>query len=307
MAKYTSNSVATVGAVLDDLSTNAVLEGWTQEQRYTEGYNGYDCLCLSYNSFYYYIAADSSTNEFYLTCTKTAHVADVEWGAIPDRTPYHAVVNNCAPSYSTVDFFINGQTIYVSLDIGNDHFVHFGFGVLDKVDSASWTGGEFVVGYYTVPASSTSYTYAFNCILFQGIGTNASLRNTNAVGYVRTEGLGVGGDWSSFGIDHNASGKETNIAYGTFVGGMYNTLVRTNVFNQRSLMTPVVVWIKDTDNNHIPLGIAPGIRMLDVSNIADRQNLTEEVDWVSYPVSKNADAATHTLIISNDFGVAFQE
>ena len=265
----TIGAAATPAALMDDIVTAAVAQGWTNTQRYTEADNSWDTQVLQDPAgFYFYLATDGT--DIYMELSKT-HTPSAAWSAIPNKAGRNAHFNYHAFPLTSHAIFASATEIHVATQnsiSAVDSYSHLSFGTIEKLDAGSWTGGEYVActmqGYASFGASNSANHTVF------GKGNNGNGGSTYYGGMIRCEGLGAGNDYALF--NNNQSGFEFACDHGG--GALYGGAVsnhgyasgnQPNTFNQRVRYWPITISITDNGTNNptgtnIPLGYVKNVR-----------------------------------------------
>lgn len=286
---FQTGSLSTLQNIIDNLDTFAVANGYTKNEKYTNG-NWY-ILSLTKNSNVFNIAVDTANNLLELQIP-TAHVASSAWGSDTGANVNEPQAN-ALTGLSGYDFFANSTNIRGVIKLNNGQYKNFAFG---ETTRPGHSGYAFCgATYWTTAATAASYSpeNTSNALLMRGIGIAS-----------RACCVRVGGTLYYQGTSDNM------VSYGW--GGPKNQLlVRTpSARNLRASsvakLLAVTNGITGTGRRFNPIGYIDGMADINLSQLNPEDVV--DTDWVVYPyIKKDVGQSTSGQISSQDWGFAFQK
>lgn len=295
---FQTGSLSTVQNIIDNLDTFAVANGYTKNQKYTNG-NWY-ILSLTKNSLVYNIAVDTTNNLLELQIP-TSHTASSAWGSDPGANTAEPQANNLT-GLSGYDFFANSTNIRGVIKLNDGRYKPFCFG---ETVRTGYTGLPFCGATYWNETGTSAYTpfsgfHAWLMYTYSTSGHYAAIR--------------VGGS-----LHYQGSSPATATGYVSsgWKGGGFNMdinnalLIRTpSDSNLRATGVQKFLAVSNglTGSNlrYAPAGYIDGFVDLNITHLNPEQVV--DTDWVVYPyIKKDIGQATSGNVSSQEYGLAFQK
>ena len=299
---YQTGTATGINNLLTTLFTFAAANGWTVDQAVgaSDGFMRRDNV---YVGFEYTSDEISIYQARGYTSASPLTAAGGHTNSVHTNGASRMVVNALSGAFDAYHFFESDTYIHVVIEVGEDLFRHFGFGVLSKI--GSWTGGEYSYGHnwsqsvnnIFQPTSST-HKLSFD----DGAHGSEGYRGFALYG-TKTSGdaLPGGGSTSPITKWYRATGSlitdgdGVNAGY-LVVGGWRDTAYQHFVsrgasdLNGYFPLSPIPVFITDksaTPDVDYLMGYIPDVRLVNLKALNTGQSYTIGSDtWVPFPVGR---------------------
>lgn len=174
----------------------------------------------------------------------------------------------------------------VVVEFGNGFFRHLYLGYLQKF--GDYGGGEVVSGSrHRVAGSAVNYRDTLNAYLFDGFHNTQSDATSGAV---RLQHADLGGTVIAPFRAHTSRGASQNLFTNAVIGGFGNNVNDQQVARGQNTLagvqvfTPINLYLTRTANRMIPIGVPPGVRLVNMQNIgADTAIVVGGKTWRCFP------------------------
>jgi hypothetical protein len=286
---FQTGSLSTLSNIIDTLDTFAVANGYTNNQKYTNG-NWY-ILSLTKNSLVYNIAVDTVNNLLELQIP-TSHTASTAWGSDPAAN-INEPQANALTGLSGYDFFANGTNIRAVIKLNDGRYKNFAFG---ETLRPGFSGYAFCgATYWTETVNSSSWIPASisNNMLMNGVGSPTKSCAVRVAGTL-----------------YYQDSSKTMMSYG-WAGPKEIVLLRTpSASNLRATAVQKLLGITNglvaPSLRYAPIGYIEG--MVDISLTLLTAEDVVDTDWVVYPyIKKDIGQTTNGEVSSQEYGFAFKK
>lgn len=330
---YSTGVATSQQDLLNQLSTFAVANGWTQD--YFDTTNKWFGLHKGTVFVQYRWDAVASTGSIgvyqSLSFTSTgtqpgAHGNDSGSGVTGTGavTTGRRISNIGNGPFTSHFFFTDAGSTYIHcvLEYAPGQYRHFGFGTIAK--EGSWTGGEYVNGHVwstTNPnqgsVSAQGDSGHFPPFDNGGQSTTGS-KLSNTIHIESMPGQAASGKWAAFASQSNTlNGNDTaGIARAGVMGGMRNNYLcqavgwlRASLINGYIplIPLPVIYLVNTAPIDWYPIGFAPDIRMIQMANINPAAEFTVGADtWKVFPLVRKANLQNNQEE-SRNCGIAYKK
>lgn len=261
-----------------------------------------------------YVGVAANTNTF-LLAGALGYNSGAAWNAQPGATTNTARANDCAGPYKAYYFFSGPGYIHVVVERSTNLFKHFMFGELEK--AGSYVGGHYfdathhdMTEYSPTNRTHNLLNHNVHRYLFDARESGAPV-----YGSIRIDYDGKTNNWLSRGSQGANSVGESNI---------YKSIVRfefsrywpfffnsPNLFNQRTVLIPIDVFVSRPSNLFSPVGTVKDVRFLNIKNFTPGEILTLGSDeWYVFPhIAKTAtwDNSSSLVVTSGNYGYAYRK
>lgn len=219
----------------------------------------------------------------------TGHSTGAAWDAQPG-TPSGMVattqVNDCAGPHKLYYFFGTEQYLHVVIETVTNKFKHFVMGQLEK--NSTYTGGAYVDGSYHEMQTITSPPMNFpddlgHRYLFDATGSGTF----GGTGRIRVDIDGKTNNWMGYGAAGVAS-VETNSIKGvtrgtsSLMSAMH--LASPNAFNQRTVLSPILLAAARGSGLYSLIGAPKDMRLVNMKNLNPGEIMVIGSDeWYVFP------------------------
>lgn len=249
----------------------------------------------------------------------TGYAAGSAWSAQPGASATQPRANDMAGPYQAYHFFSGSAPDYLHVVVETTAgiFKHFMFGELVK--HGSFTGGEYIGAvYWHLAVVSSNQTpnhpnFGHHATPFDSNASSATAVHRSAV---RADIDSKTNNWMVF---RDADTWNGNYAKGvirganTAGGSFYESLHARSPseFNAITPFLPILVSVDRPSSMTSPLGYAPDLRYINMTNITPGETITiGGVEWMCFPlIQKTAtyNNASSTTPSSGTFGFAYRK
>jgi hypothetical protein len=314
MAYSGPTPVATLDEMLQALVTWAVVNA---------GFSGIGAVVPptgATTDFMYYISKDGFYWYFYGGMQLIGGVNDGFIGfraqtAVPSATNYNSptygpnqvtraqVWRNISGPYTNYNFFTDGNSVHVVLEVSTNVFSHFSFGKVVKF--GTWTGGEYTTAWYSTSWSDyppVGYGFSNGTVPFEG-GSN----NSAYSGFVRYpyDPHGDYRDWAKIGSSEVDNQLARFMTLGSVSPSVYNSVLSgplfwcgANSINQRAAMVPQYLQLHHEGMNSLFLaGYVDHVKFLNMEVITPKDIV--ETEWEVFPLIQKSGDMTVAPVTEN--------
>ncbi len=311
MAVYETGTATDTTDLITKLITFATANGWTVNtpasgRVFTKGglYFG-----LNWDSTTVYVAG------------ATGYAAGSAWSAQPGASATQPRANDMAGPYQAYHFFTGTAPDYlhVVVETSAGIFKHFMFGQIAK--HGTFTGGEYIGAVYwhpTVVAANQTPNhpnFGTHAVPFDSNASSATAVHRSAV---RADIDGKTNNWMVFRDADTWNGNYAKgVMRGSAVSGDGGSLFGSlhtrspSEFNAITPLLPILVAVDRPSSMTSPIGYAPDLRYINVTNITPGETLTiGGVEWMCFPlIQKTAtfNNSSSTIPSSGTFGLAYRK
>lgn len=260
-----------------------------------------------------YLGVSTNTNTIILAGA-LGYSSGAGYNTQPGATSHTARVNECAGPFKAYYFFSGPGYIHIVVERSTNYFKHFMFGELEK--AGSYTGGHYFDATYHDMTENSSSSKNPNLpdntghrYLFDAGGYGSPFYGT-----LRLDYDGKSGNWLSRGsqgastTDNNAYKSVVRYRYSRYWPFYFNS---PSLFNQRTVLIPVDVFVGRGSNLFSPVGSVKDFRFLNIKNFTPGEILTLGSDeWYVFPhISKTAtwDDPSSSVPSSGNYGYAYRK
>lgn len=200
---------------------------------------------------------------------------------------YVEITNGSSMEYWFFENDANPHYVHIVLETGTNVYVHFGFGVLDKV--GDWTGGEYAYG-HNVNSDSNKDTR--NTYLLDGLKRLGTAKHAATLHLEGFPDQAVAEKWgqiwgtSSTTPPTDRAGEAKCFIQGGYRGGLQAAPFGFQAANAASglvAMYPIVLYLVDNSKIYL-LGQMADVRGVSMKLFAPEQEITIGSDtWVVFP------------------------
>lgn len=303
---FQTGTAASPADLISQLVTFATANGWVVYTP-TSGY-------VFHNpSTGQYVGVATNTNTIILAGA-LGYSSGAAYSAQPGATSHTARVNDCAGPFKAYYFFAGPGYIHVVVERSTNLFKHFMFGELEK--AGSYTGGHYfdasyhdMTEYGPTQKNPNFPDGSAHRYLFDSWGVSSPFYGTLRLDYDgRTSNWLSRGSQAANGTDNNAYKSVVRYNYSRYWPFYYDS---PSLFNQRTVLIPVDVFVGRGANLFSPVGSVKDFRFLNIKNFTPGEILTLGSDeWYVFPhISKTAtwDNSSSSVPSSGNYGYAYRK